>query len=135
MLHSPFYGLGMNSPHIISAIWYGANGVQPTGIYPLLIDEIWQSLVVVSVGAITGCCITFVAIDKLGRKNIQLIGFFWLFVLFIVIGASFKHLYNDGGSAAIIVLYILCQVFFNFGPNTTTYIVSSFCHPAQKFNY
>jgi len=105
----------MNSPKIITAIWYGANLSPPQDIYDLLVHDVWRSLIVVSVGAITGCIITFVAIDKLGRRNIQLIGFFWLFVLFIIIGASFSHLYETGGSSAIIVLYILCQIFFNFG--------------------
>lgn len=123
------YGLGMNSPRIISVIWYGSSP-PPNSIYSLLVHNVWQSLVVVSIGAIVGCAITFVAIDKLGRRNIQIIGFFWLFILFIVIGGSFNHLYEVGGSSAIIVLYILCQIFFNFGPNTITYIVSRF-HPFQ----
>lgn len=140
----PFYGLGMNSPHIIGTIWYGQNA-RPDTIYSLLIDNVWQSLVIVSVGAITGCAITFVAIDKLGRRNIQLIGFFWLFILFLIIGGSFHHLFDVGGSSAIIVLYILCQIFFNFGrsmplrcsrsrancpegPNTTSYIVYPLFH-------
>ncbi len=134
----------MNSPRIIAVIWYGKN--QPTeDLYSLIVNNVWQSLVVVSLGALVGIATTFIAIDKLGRRNIQLIGFFWLFVLFIVIGSSFTHLYDIGGSAAIIVLYILCQIFFNFGkifshssirelelistgPNATTYIL-----PAELF--
>ncbi|KAK6610471.1 inorganic phosphate transporter pho84 [Botrytis cinerea] len=93
----------MNSPHIISTIWHGI-GTPPQYIYPILIDDVWQSLVVVSIGAIAGCAITFVAIDKIGRRNIQMIGFFFLFILFVIIGGSFNHLYNIGGSAATIVL-------------------------------
>ncbi|KAM3077243.1 hypothetical protein ACMFMG_003293 [Clarireedia jacksonii] len=126
----PFYGLGMNSPDIIIVIWHGI-GTQKKTIYPLLIDNLWQSLVVVSIGAITGCLITFVAIDMLGRRNIQLIGFFFLFFLFIIIGSSFNHLFETGGSAATIVLYILCQIFFNFGPNTITYIISAELFPTR----
>lgn len=104
----------MNSPRIISVIWYGIKS-PPEHIYPLIVHNVWQSLVVVSLGAVTGMAITFVSIDKLGRRNIQLIGFFWLFILFVVIGGSFRHLVDIGGNAAIIVLYILCQIFFNFG--------------------
>jgi PHS family inorganic phosphate transporter-like MFS transporter len=117
----PDSGLGMNNSDIINVIWHGI-GSQPTEtdflkveIYPMMIDNVWQSLTVVSVGAITGCLITFVAIDMLGRRNIQLIGFFFLFILFIIIGSSVDRLYDIGGSAATIVLYILCQIFFNFG--------------------
>jgi hypothetical protein len=138
----PFYGLGMNSPKIITNIWYGAKGSPPDSVYSLLVHNVWQSLIIVCIGAISGCLVTFVAIDKLGRRNIQMIGFFWLFILFVVVGGSFHHLYLTGGSSAVIVLYILCQIFFNFGkfsyfttlaftnlstrgPNTTTYIVCS----------
>lgn len=109
----------MNSPKIISTIWYGPKA-PPTDIYTFLVHNVWQSLVVVSLGAIIGCIVTFVAIDKLGRRNIQLIGFFWLFVLFIVIGASFNHLYETNQTSATIVLYILCQIFFNFGNSTSS---------------
>jgi hypothetical protein len=44
-----------------------------------------------------------------------MIGFFLLFTLFIVIGSSFKTLINDGRNSAIVVLYLICQIFFNFG--------------------
>lgn len=81
----------------------------------MLVQNVWQSLIVVSLGALVGIAITFISIDKLGRRNIQLIGFFWLFILFVVIGGSFHHLFEMGGNAAIVVLYILCQIFFNFG--------------------
>jgi PHS family inorganic phosphate transporter-like MFS transporter len=134
--HFVVYGLGLNSPQIIRTIWYGQNEPEQN-VYTLLVHNVWQSLVVVSIGAIVGITITFVAINRLGRKWIQMIGFFWLFILFIVIGGSFYHLYEIGGQAAIVVLYILCQIFFNFGtselfllakltvpgPNATTYIV------------
>ncbi|KAH6666839.1 major facilitator superfamily domain-containing protein [Halenospora varia] len=126
-LDLPFYGLGMNSPRIINTIWNGKNP-QNLPIYDMIEHDIWQSLVVVSLGAIVGSLITLTTIDWLGRRNIQMNGFFWLFILFIVIGGSFNHLYEIGGSPAIIVLYILCQIFFNFGPNTTTYIL-----PAELF--
>lgn len=113
----------MNSLRIIEVIWYRDNP-RPDSIYDrLVIHNVWQTLVVVSLGAIVGCLITLLAIDKLGRRNIQMIGFFWLFILFVIIGGSFNHLFEIGGSSAVIVLYILCQIFFNFGPNTTTYIV------------
>ncbi|KAF4624945.1 hypothetical protein G7Y89_g13223 [Cudoniella acicularis] len=123
----PFYGLGMNSPHIIATIWYGKNP-PVLGVYDTLKHNYLQSLVVVSLGAIVGSIITLVTIDWIGRRNIQINGFFWLFILFIIIGGSFNHLFEIGGTAAVVVLYILCQIFFNFGPNTTTYIL-----PAELF--
>lgn len=70
---------------------------------------------VVSSGAIVGNLLSILTIDKLGRRNIQLNGFFWLFLLNVVIGASFQHLVNHDDSSALVVLYILRQIFFNFG--------------------
>jgi MFS transporter, PHS family, inorganic phosphate transporter len=110
----PFYGLGMSSPHILSTIWYG-KGPQPDQVYDVLIHNVWQSLVTVSIGSIIGCLVTFMAIDKLGRRTIQWIGFLCLFILYITIGASFTYLYETGQTSAVIVLYIFCQGAYNFG--------------------
>lgn len=139
-LDLPFYGLGTSDPQIIRRIWSGSP-IPEGRIYTALLQNAWQSLLMVQAGAIVGVLITLCSINLLGRRMIQMNGFFWLFALFIVIGASYKHLLSTNRSSAIVVLYILCQVFFNFGecmscsisticlhccstgPNTTTYIV------------
>ena len=113
-LNLPFYGLRMSSPRIITAIWYGES-YQPDQVNNFLVANVWQSLIIVSLRAVVGCLITFIAIDKLGRRLIQIIGFVCLFFLFIIIGASFKRLALIGGSSATIVLYILAHIFYNFG--------------------
>jgi len=139
-LDLPFYGLGTSDPKIIRMIFSGSPHPEDR-VYTALLQNRWQSLVMVHAGAIVGVLITLCSINLLGRRVIQMNGFFWLFVLFIVIGASYNHLLSTNRSSAIVVLYILCQVFFNFGecmrcsilttclhrcstgPNTTTYIV------------
>ncbi|KAL4753667.1 hypothetical protein BDW72DRAFT_190875 [Aspergillus terricola var. indicus] len=126
-LDLPFYGLGLISPHVINTIWPGRDNPD-LGIYDFLLQNSYQSMVVVSSGAVVGNLIAIFTIDRLGRRNIQLNGFFWLFILNIVIGATFRHLGQRTDSSALVVLYILCQIFFNFGPNTTTYIL-----PAELF--
>ncbi|KAH1304358.1 hypothetical protein KXX24_003584 [Aspergillus fumigatus] len=109
-LDLPFYGLGLISPRITRIIWFGSK-LPRTSLYQLLFQTAYQSTVVVSSGAVVGNLLSILTIDKLGRRNIQLNGFFWLFLLNVVIGASFQHL-----------------IFFNFGPNTTTYML-----PAELF--
>ncbi|KAH3525832.1 hypothetical protein KXV64_004469 [Aspergillus fumigatus] len=126
-LDLPFYGLGLISPRITRIIWFGSK-LPRTSLYQLLFQTAYQSTVVVSSGAIVGNLLSILTIDKLGRRNIQLNGFFWLFLLNVVIGASFQHLVNHDDSSALVVLYILRQIFFNFGPNTTTYML-----PAELF--
>ncbi|KAG9676459.1 MFS general substrate transporter, partial [Aureobasidium melanogenum] len=126
-----FYGLGMNDYTTLEIIWANNDGNPPDTLSPLyqsLLANAWQSLLIVSLGAIIGNLITLVSINRLGRRVIQINGFFWLFVLFLVIGTSYHTLMKTYRSPVIVVLYILTQIFFNFGPNTTTYII-----PAEVF--
>ncbi|RAQ40898.1 inorganic phosphate transporter [Aspergillus flavus] len=126
-LDLPFYGLGLMNVDIINTIWYG-NHIPSAGVYESLLRVSYQSIVVVSSGAIIGSCIAVLTIDRIGRRNLQLLGFCLLFILNVIIGASFRYLSTHGDSSALVVLYVLTQIFFNFGPNTTTYIV-----PAELF--
>ncbi|KAE8421038.1 major facilitator superfamily domain-containing protein [Aspergillus pseudocaelatus] len=126
-LDLPFYGLGLMNLDIINTIWYG-NHIPSAGVYGSLLRVSYQSIVVVSSGAIVGSCIAVLTIDRIGRRNLQLLGFCWLFILNVIIGASFRYLSTHGDSSALVVLYVLTQIFFNFGPNTTTYIT-----PAELF--
>jgi len=54
-------------------------------------------------------------------------GFTILTILFIVIGFAYNHLSHG----ALLGLYVLCQFFFNFGPNATTFIVPGECFPTR----
>ncbi|KAK9587781.1 hypothetical protein V6Z90_004889 [Aspergillus fumigatus] len=102
-LDLPFYGLGLISPRITRIIWFGSK-LPRTSLYQLLFQTAYQSTVVVSSGAVVGNLLSILTIDKLGRRNIQLNGFFWLFLLNVVIGASFQHLVNHDDSSALVVL-------------------------------
>jgi PHS family inorganic phosphate transporter-like MFS transporter len=84
-------------------------------LYQSLLANAWQSLLIVSLGAILGNLITLISINRLGRRTIQINGFFWLFVLFLVIGTSYRKLMDSQRSSVLVVLYILTQIFFNFG--------------------
>ncbi|THZ14233.1 inorganic phosphate transporter [Aureobasidium pullulans] len=122
-----FYGLGMNDYTTLELIWSN-NLTQTEPLYQALLANAWQSLLIVSLGAIIGNILTMISINCLGRRMIQINGFFWLFVLFLVIGTSYRKLMDTQRSSVLVVLYILTQIFFNFGPNTTTYII-----PAEVF--
>ncbi|PYH46518.1 MFS general substrate transporter [Aspergillus saccharolyticus JOP 1030-1] len=126
-LDLPFYGLGLMNAEIINTIWYG-QAIQPAGVYQYLLRVSYQSIVVISSGAIVGSAIAAMTVDRIGRRNLQLLGFGWLFILNVIISAAFRYLSEHGDASALVVLYVLTQTFFNFGPNTTTYIV-----PAEPF--
>ncbi|RLN96263.1 hypothetical protein BBJ28_00021926, partial [Nothophytophthora sp. Chile5] len=66
-------------------------------------------------------------VDKWGRKPIQYMGFSILTLLFLFMAIFFHQLKTDH-TTVFVVMYSFAQFFFNFGPNTTTFII-----PAEVF--
>ncbi|OCK77952.1 phosphate:H+ symporter [Lepidopterella palustris CBS 459.81] len=118
-----FYGLNLNSSSVLSAIGFPQTG----SIYRQLHNAAVGQLVLICAGAIPGYWATVVAVDWLGRRFIQIMGFVILTVLFAVIGFHFDNLSKQ----SLLVLYILSQFFFNFGPNATTFISPSEIYPTR----
>lgn len=85
------------------------------------------NLIIVLAGAVPGYWVTVATVDTLGRKPIQLGGFIILTVLFIVMGFAYDKLGQNG----LLAIYVLAQFFFNFGPNSTTFIVPGECFPTR----
>lgn len=78
-------------------------------------------------GSIPGYWLSVLTIDTLGRKSIQIVGFFLLTIIFSFIGFAYNHL----SKGALFALYVLAQFFFNWGPNTTTFIIPGECFPTR----
>lgn len=96
-------------------------------MYHVFYNTAVGNLILVCAGAIPGYWVTVATCDTVGRKPIQLMGFVVLTVLFIVIGFAYHQL----SGSALLALYVLCQFFFNFGPNATTFIVPGECFPTR----
>lgn len=64
-------------------------------------------------------------IDYMGRKTIQIMGFTMLTIMFIILGFAYHAILNTS-VPLFIVLYTITQIFFNWGPNTTTFIVRKY---------
>ncbi|KAF8250288.1 phosphate permease [Wilcoxina mikolae CBS 423.85] len=123
LLDVAFYGLGLNNSVILSAIGYSSK----KDVYQMLYNNAVGNLILVCAGAIPGYWFTVFTVDTVGRKPIQLMGFSLLTILFLAIGFGFHKL----SSHALLGLYVLCQFFFNFGPNATTFIVPGECFPTR----
>ncbi|KAF2199498.1 phosphate permease, partial [Delitschia confertaspora ATCC 74209] len=123
LLDVAFYGLGLNSSTVLTAIGYGKG---PT-VYKQLYNLAAGNCILVCAGAIPGYWLAVGTIDTVGRKPLQLIGFIILTILFVVWGFAYKQI-SDHGKLA---LYVLVQLFFNWGPNTTTFIVPGECFPTR----
>lgn len=109
LLDVAFYGLGLNSSTVLTAINYGTG----PNVYVILYNLAAGNCILVCAGAIPGYWTTVALVDTIGRKPIQLISFIILTILFIVWGFAFNSL--SGGAS--LALYVLVQFFFNFGKN------------------
>jgi PHS family inorganic phosphate transporter-like MFS transporter len=118
-----YYGLGLNNSIILGAIGYTGGG----NVYQTFYRTALGNLILVCAGALPGYWASVATIDTLGRKPIQIMGFSMLTALFVVIGFAYNVLPTNG----LFALYVIAQFFFNFGPNTTTFIVPGECFPTR----
>lgn len=96
-------------------------------VYHTLYNLAAGNAILTCAGAIPGYWLTVATVDTIGRKPIQLAGFCILTVLFIVWGFAYHHLSGH----AMLALYVLVQLFFNWGPNATTFITPGECFPTR----
>jgi PHS family inorganic phosphate transporter-like MFS transporter len=119
-----FYGMGLNNSTILTAIGFGSDTIN---VYHYYMNIAVGNIILVCAGAIPGYWVTVALCDTIGRKPIQLGGFAILTVLFCIMGFG----YNVIGHGGLFACYILANFFFNFGPNSTTFIVPGECFPTR----
>lgn len=78
-----------------------------------------------------GSLIIIKVIKYCSTKTIQFYGFVALTILFLTIGGAFSKLLDSDYKGIIIALYVLCQLSFNLGPNTTTFIIPAEIFPTR----
>lgn len=118
-----FYGLSLNSAVILQTIGYAGS----SNVYKKLYNSAAGNLILICAGALPGFWFSIATIDIIGRKTIQMMGFVVLTILFCIIGFA----YHKIGDHGLLGLYILCQFFSNFGPNTTVGIVPGESFPTR----
>ncbi|CAO0791038.1 unnamed protein product [Mucor circinelloides] len=121
-----WYGLGLNNSIILGAIGFGSDTDPYTAVFRTCVGNIIINLL----GSVPGYWISVFTIDKLGRKTIQIMGFAMLTILFVILGFAYEKILATS-QVLFIVLYTITQLFFNFGPNTTTFIVPGECFPTR----
>ncbi|KAG1732772.1 major facilitator superfamily domain-containing protein [Suillus occidentalis] len=130
-----FYGLGLNSSIILTAINFGSPTVNKTSslyVYQNLYNICVGNLILSVAGLIPGYWVSFLFIDSWGRKPIQLMGFTLLTILFIIMGFAYDVLNaSTTGKNAFVFLYCLTNFFQNFGPNTTTFVIPGEAFPTR----
>ena len=123
MLDVAFYGLSLNSAVILQTIGYAGSH----NVYRKLYDSCVGNLILICAGSLPGYWCSVFTIDRVGRKPIQIMGFVMLTALFCIIGFAYDKLTDHG----LLVCYVFCQFFCNFGPNVTTFIIPGEIFPTR----
>jgi PHS family inorganic phosphate transporter-like MFS transporter len=128
-----FYGLGLNSSIVLTAIGFGTSPQKGSlGVYQSLHNVSVGNIILAVAGLIPGYWASFLLIDSWGRKPIQLMGFTILTVLFIIMGFGYHtFIKTHTNSKWFTFLYCLANFFQNFGPNTTTFVIPGEVFPTR----
>ncbi|XP_038972627.1 low affinity inorganic phosphate transporter 4-like [Phoenix dactylifera] len=93
--------------------------------------EVYQTskamFIVALCGTFPGYWVTVLLIEKMGRYLIQLVGFFMMSLLMLIMGIKYDYL-KDKNHTLFAALYGATFFFANFGPNSTTFVL-----PAELF--
>lgn len=113
-----FYGLGLNSSIVLTAIGFngGGNYTGTLKVYENLKNIAIGNLIISAAGLIPGYWVTFLFVDSWGRKPIQLMGFIMLTIIFVIMGFAYDKLTaTTAATNAFVFLYCLANFFQNFG--------------------
>ncbi|PWI58589.1 MFS transporter [Sulfoacidibacillus thermotolerans] len=113
-----YYGNSISTPLIMKLIAPHASA---------LTAEAW-SLMIFAIAAVPGYILAFTTIDKIGHKKLQLIGFFIMGLAFLLMGIIPGITTMVG---PFLVLYAISYFFAEFGPNTTTFVLSAELFPVS----
>ncbi|KAL1962575.1 hypothetical protein VTN77DRAFT_9368 [Rasamsonia byssochlamydoides] len=137
LLDFGFYGIGLSSPQFLAKTWGSLNLQKPApqweiddspnaSVYDMFFNTSVHAMVILNVGSFIGGLLLIGFSYRLNRVSLQKYGFLALAALFIALGTMFITVHQEGPVA--VVLYIIGQLLFNFGPNATTYMI-----PAEVF--
>jgi PHS family inorganic phosphate transporter-like MFS transporter len=118
-----FYGINLNQSVILTDIGY-ATGKTP---YEYLLKNAEGNLIIAVAGYVPGYFLTIAFIELLGRKWIQIQGFLVTSLMFGILAGANSSL----SSGARFTLIVIAQLFFNFGPNSTTFIIPGEVFPSR----
>lgn len=124
-----FYANGLFN-HEVTAIILSADGHGGS----TATDDARNSAILAIIG-LPGYFLAYHYIDLIGRKNIQMLGFFMMSICFFVLWIGHDWFTNNAAPTErkymYIGIYALSFLFSNFGPNTTTFVIPGEVYPAE----
>lgn len=136
VLDIAFYGLNLNQSSVLEAIGFGYSSklvgasATPADAFADLWNKALGNLVIACLGTAPGYLFSVLFIEKLGRKTIQFMGFAVLTICMLILSIWYYEIMQTS-KILFIAIYTVAQFFFNFGPNTTTFVVPGEVFPTR----
>ena len=115
LMDLPVYGIGLLIPTLLKQLHIGGS------------NTVVFSTCILSMFTLMGFFIAYLAIDRLGRRYLQLIGFTGMAALFGILALEGTGI----NKFVLLALFAAIQIFVNAGPNTTTWIVAAELFPTR----
>jgi PHS family inorganic phosphate transporter-like MFS transporter len=125
ILDVTFFGNLLFAPVVLKQVFKNADDTPLDG--STVKDNLCYQMLILALIGLPGYYVSVLFMDKLGRKLIQLQGFFFMAVLYGILAIWLDEL----NSGLLIVIYGLTYFFSNFGPNCTTFILPSETFPQE----
>jgi PHS family inorganic phosphate transporter-like MFS transporter len=117
-----YYGNSVSAPLIYQSV-LGKHGAE------VLPESLALALIVFAVAAVPGYYLACTFMDRIGHKRLQIIGFFVMGLAFLLIGVVPNV---TTVVAPFLVLFGISYFFAEFGPNTTTFVLSAELYPTSQ---
>ncbi|ACU53293.1 major facilitator superfamily MFS_1 [Acidimicrobium ferrooxidans DSM 10331] len=116
-----YYGNSVSAPLIVKSV-LGKHGAH------VLTEAIALQLIVFTVAAVPGYYLASFFMDRIGHKRLQLIGFTFMGLAFLLIGVI-PGVTHD--VLPFLVLFGVSYFFAEFGPNLTTFVLAAEVYPTS----
>jgi MFS transporter, PHS family, inorganic phosphate transporter len=129
------YGLALNQSTVLTLINY--NGPPKNSLGYTVPSNVWNTfyqkaignIIIACAGTVPGYWFTVGFVEILGRKPIQYMGFAVINIILFILAAMWTTISTQ--QVTFMVLFTISQFFFQFGPNTTTFIVPGEVFPTR----
>ncbi len=116
-----YYGNSVSAPLIVKSV-LGTQGAH------VLTEAIALQLIIFTIFAVPGYYLGATLMDRIGHKRLQLIGFFFMGIAFLLIGVIPNV---TTMVLPFLLLFGISYFFAEFGPNETTFVLSAEVYPTS----
>ncbi|KAK0616185.1 major facilitator superfamily domain-containing protein [Immersiella caudata] len=146
LLDIVWYGVGLDSPGTLAALWLDKPPPPPSATPPswnvdpaypnaTIVETIDRNLVrtlyLSCIAALLGSLLVIPLVNRLSRKTHYLWTTWSLAALFAIMAISVSQTYAKSDHEVSMVFYVVAQLLFNLGPNTLTFILAAEIFPTE----